>query len=340
MQLLELKNLLNNNAELVFKALDMHCEIFTDNIYCKCPIHEGSDNPRAFSYSIKKGIWKCWTRDCQAQYSNDILGLIQGALSNKNGMNVDFSEAIKWSKKLLGISRNYTTTAKPVLDDVQEDFNSFVQYLKKNATITEDDGITHNFNVNIPSAYFLERHFDAQTLEHFQVGDCVEKGKMQDRAIIPIHNNDGSKIVGLIGRSTKEYKTPKFLIYPKGFNKSKYLYNYHRAYARAKDTSCLFLTEGQGDVWKLYEAGVYNAVGLFGKTISEQQEKQILSMPITKLIVLTDNDQAGKESKIHIKRQLSRSLKLIFPTFTNKDVGDMSIANVQAIILNNLKGTY
>ena len=34
----------------------------------------------------------------------------------------------------------------------------------------------------------------------------------------------------------------------------------------------LFLVEGQGDVWKLWECGVKNAVGLFGKDIIGTEE--------------------------------------------------------------------
>ena len=85
MNLKKLKKKLNNEADIVFNKLEMHCETFNDNIYSTCPIHEGSDNPRAFSFSPSKGIWKCWTRDCQSEYNNDIFGLILGALSAKEG---------------------------------------------------------------------------------------------------------------------------------------------------------------------------------------------------------------------------------------------------------------
>jgi DNA primase len=146
--------------------------------------------------------------------------------------------------------------------------------------------------------------------------------------------------VGLIGRSVKEYKLPKFLLYPKGFDKRYYLYNYHRAIQRASETSCLFITEGQGDVWRLYEAGVMNAVSIFGKTIAKEQEDILYKLPITHLIILTDNDQAGRESKIQIKRQFNRMYKLSFPKIYGKDIGDMSVEQIQTKILNNLKGAY
>ena len=84
MNLKKLKQKLNSEAELVFEKLGMECENFGGNIYSTCPIHEGSDNPRAFSFSPEKGIWKCWTRDCQLEHNNDIFGLIVGVLSAKS----------------------------------------------------------------------------------------------------------------------------------------------------------------------------------------------------------------------------------------------------------------
>ena len=63
----QLKKKLGENHLEVFERLNMKYEDFGDNVYCTCPAHEDSDNPRAFSYSVEKGIWKCWTRDCQSQ---------------------------------------------------------------------------------------------------------------------------------------------------------------------------------------------------------------------------------------------------------------------------------
>jgi DNA primase len=90
----------------------------------------------------------------------------------------------------------------------------------------------------------------------------------------------------------------------------------------------------------MYEAGVINAVSIFGKTLTEQQIDKLLKLPITHLIILTDNDQSGKESKVQIKRQLGRIYKLSFPKITEKDIGDMTIEKIQTSILSNMKGTY
>ena len=339
MDLHKLKILLNSKAETIFKKLGMDCEVLGDNIYSKCPIHEGSDNPRAFSYSVDKGIWKCWTRDCQHQYNNDIFGVIRGALSNSEGVDVGFKEALKWSCDLLDLKRGKVQHKQPV--EEPNEFVELVLLLNHSIAQKEHIEIDAECDLKIPSPYFISRGFKKETLNYFEVGDCVNpKSKLYDRAIIPIHNDDGSKLVSLIGRSVKDYKLPKFLFSPKGFDKRYFFYNLHRAINRAKETGCLFLVEGQGDVWRLYESGIHNVVGILGKTITKEQEDKLLKMPVTHLIILTDNDQAGRESKTQIQRQLGRVFKLTFPKISTKDIGEMTVDQIKNKILPQVKGTY
>jgi DNA primase len=93
-------------------------------------------------------------------------------------------------------------------------------------------------------------------------------------------------------------------------------------------------------VWRIHEAGVINAVSIFGKEISEVQKNKIITSGVTKLVILTDNDQAGRESKIKIQRMFNRLFTLKFPALSRKDVGDMSVLEIQNNILNDLKGLY
>ena len=342
MNLQQIKKLLNENSELVFQELGMECETYSDNIYSTCPVHEGSDNPRAFSFSPDKGIWKCWTRDCQSDCGNDIFGLIKGALSAKEGKDLEFKDALRWACKLLNIKSTYTKTETTSTTDKPDDELELAQIIKILSKPPEHSPkiITFESDFSVPSEYFLSRGFNKKTMKHFGVGDCYEEGIMKERAIIPIHDDTGKNLVGIIGRSIKDYRTPKFLFAPKGFDKRYYFYNYHRAVKKAEETSCIFIVEGQGDVWKLYEAGVHNVVSIFGKTITKQQQDKLAQLPITHLVILTDNDQAGRESKVQIKRELGRMYKLTFPHLSQKDIGDMSVKNIKSDILLNLKGMF
>ena len=339
MDLKKIKKLLFKDIELVLSNLEMDYEIVGDNVFSTCPIHEGSDNKRAFSLSLEKQVWRCWTRDCQNEHGSDIFGLIRGVLSQRENKDVGFKGALRWACKILNIdSKTIDVEKKEEPSDFVKMVNLFSSTKKKqNDSFNE---VKERYNLLHPSEYFTTRGFNEQTLLYFEVGDCLDKGSpMYQRAIIPIHSDNGSSVVGYIGRSTKDYRTPKFL-FTKGINKSNFLYNYHRAINKAKDVSCLFITEGQGDVWKLYEAGVENAVRIFGKDLSARQSEKVLASGVTKLVILTDNDQAGRESKIQIQRRFSRMFKLYFPKMTRKDIGDMTASGIRDTILPQVRGTY
>ena len=160
---------------------------------------------------------------------------------------------------------------------------------------------------------------------------------MKWRSIIPVHFN--AREIGFIARATRDWLKPKYL-FSNGLRKTDYFYNWDRAIDHALKTRTLFLVEGQGDVWKMFEAGVINCVGLFGKSISEQQKRLLLTSGITNLVILTDNDAAGREAKIKIKREFNRLFTLIFPQMHSKDLGNLLVEKLQIDILSGLKGLY
>jgi DNA primase len=300
----------------------------------KCPIHEASDNPNGLSISLQKEKWRCWTRGCQEHYSSDIFGFVKGCLKTDN-----FSEALKHICNVYNLNskKDVTLTTPDPKKEEEDEFCKLVNIFKKNTSVEIKD--TFYVPSGSTSKYFESRGFKKSTLEHFGVVDCEDReSHLFNRAIIPIHSASGEKIA-YIARSTKEFITPKFLI-SRGFKKENYFYNYHRAIDKALTKRSLFIVEGQGDVWRMYEAGVENCVGLFGKEISEQQKEILLNSGITTLIILTDNDQAGRESKIKIMRWFNRMFSLKFPNLNKKDVGDTSVDYIKDNILKDLKGTY
>jgi DNA primase len=334
--------------EDIYKLLDSLNLEYTqdsDNIFMKCPIHEGSDNPNGLSFSIDKQIWKCWTRGCHEHYNSDIWGFVKGVLGTDS-----FSDVLKYICKIYNVNgaskvddRNVRNTDS---GDINSDFREIVRQIKRSrneAKFNNENCDNSGFSTDgFPSPYFLSRGFKPETLRFFEIESVAHSDdrSLKNRAIIPIRDVHGSKI-GYIARATRDFVTPKY-IFSKGLKKTDHLYNYHNAFvglARSQlDT--LFLVEGQGDVWKLWECGVKNAVGLFGKDVSLQQRKLLLSSGATKLVILTDNDQAGRESKIKIKRDLGRLFKLIFPKMHTKDLGNMLVESVQETILKDLKGYY
>lgn len=332
----KIRSIVFKNIEPLLESLDIEFERQGPNYFSTCPIHAGSDNNRGFSISIERMSWCCWTRGCHESCGKDIFNLVKGILASRTTKEITFNDALKHICKVYKINSNNVEKTAAKIEEPHE-LTEIVKVFEEKPHVCKNGKIA-SIKVGDSSLYFEKRGFLPETLRHFEVADCLETGQMKNRAAIPIHNSD-SELIAYIGRATKSYISPKF-IFTKGFRKTDYLYNYHRALPHVIDKSCLILTEGQGDVWRLYEAGVKNCVSIFGREISEAQHNLILNMNITRMIVLTDDDQAGRESKFKIQRQFSRMLSLSFPILTKKDIGDMSVEQVKETILPQIKGYY
>jgi 5S rRNA maturation endonuclease (ribonuclease M5) len=331
----KIKSLVYENLEKLLESFEIEYESFEDIVFCKCPIHEGSDNPKGVSFSKEKKQWKCWTRGCHEE-NWDIYGFVRAVLSVKSGVDKEFKDALIYICQLYSIGDEYKTDI--ISENIENEFSSLVGVFRKKHIDRE----SHTAN-RVPtigsSPYFESRGFLKKTLSYFEVEDCRDKNvPMYGRAVIPIYS-DEKILAGYIGRSTKSYMLPKY-IFSKHFKKTDYLYNYYRAIQHAHDKSCLFVVEGQGDVWRMHEAGVRNCVSIFGKELSEIQKNKIMTSGITKLVILTDNDQSGREAKVKIQRMFNRMFTLRFPAISKKDVGDMTIEHIQKTILTNLRGLY
>lgn len=332
----KVKKYLNGNLPKVFEKLGVECfESEDDPIICKCPIHDG-DNERSLAY-YRNGNWVCWTHNCHQEYGNDIFGLIKGYLSKDK--KATFSDVMRWINKEFGINTfGKYVPEKPINKEFIVELNDKIHITKQNFNIVD-----RSFkDIEIPSDYFVKRRFyDKKTMEFFGVGDSKCRiGISRNRAVIPVHNDDGSIVIANLYRATKNWLEPKFLI-DKGFDKTNYLYNYHRAKDAAKSTKAMFLLEGSGDVWRMYESGVFNCVSIMGKELSAQQRIKLDSLSVFTIIVLLDNDSPGKESKVQLMRDLSRFYNLIFPKFGYKrDIGKMSPDSIKTHILRDLKGYY
>lgn len=328
----KVKDIVFEDIEKLLDSFDLEYEQLADNIFMRCPIHEGSDNPQGLSISTSRKAWRCWTRGCHEHYNTDIFGFVKGVLDTDS-----FSEALKYICALYNVNGAKTETKEKVKprEDV---FGNLVKAIKKKKGVINIQPQITRVDTSDGSPYFESRGFKTKTLNHFGVKDCNDnRSAMRHRSIIPIYY--GGSEVGYIARSTKDWLQPKYL-FSSGIKKTDYLYNYDEAIETSRLTKCIFLVEGQGDVWKLWECGVKNVVGLFGKDISNKQRSLLLESGATTLIVLTDNDQAGRESKIKIKREIGRLFKLVFPKMHTKDLGAMPIETIDDKILKDLKGYY
>ena len=324
-----------DDITILLDELDVKYESNKDNIFMPCPIH-GGDNPNGLSISLTHKNWRCWTHNCHEDHGTDIFSFIRAVLGSEE---YSFSDALRMICKLYNVG-NYqkdSTNSYPNPKTEKSGLEEIVDIWRDNPQITESEYVNDVETIN-NSFYFEKRGFLPETLDHFGVKDCIDReSKMWNRAIIPVTYRNQE--VGYIGRAAKPFIKPKYL-FSDGFKKTEYLYNYDNAVDLAKEKSALFLVEGQGDVWRLYEAGVKNAVGLFGKDISNHQLSLLVSTGASTVVVLTDNDQAGREGRMKIQRELSRMFNLIYPPMPKKDIGDTSIKKIQKHILPEVKGLY
>lgn len=202
--------------------------------------------------------------------------------------------------------------------------------------------------LSIPSVYFKQRGYDDSILETFDVGECtVENQPMSGRVVVPLYD-ECNNYVGCVGRAIKESLQPKWL-HSKGFNKN-ILYGLNHAKESILNTRTAILVEGQGDVWRAFEAGLDMTVGIFGTSLSEDQLILLESSGALNLVILTDYDQAGKKAADSIVKKCGRRFNYIRPDLDgwfedqeipekNRDLGIMSVKDIQEQIFPYLPFT-
>ena len=299
-----------------------------------CPIH-GGDNPQGCAIFKESyggpGGWQCFTNSCQDEFKRSFFGFIRGILSANLDNNKDASmhETMQFCLQFLNCEiqdLENTQVTRNQSHDTIEIFNR--KLTRKSATISRED---IRQRLQIPSEYFMKRGFSPEVLDEFDVGfTSVNSGIMRERVVVPVYDEDYN-YVSCVGRLSHENITPQNpkWMYNKGFQKSKFLYGLNIAKDYIKQTGSVILVEGQGDVWRLHEADYKNCVGLFGADISDDQVLLLEYTGALNVIVLTDSDDAGNKAYDKIIKKCGRRFNYLRPTISTKDVGDMTVEQIQ-----------
>jgi len=309
-------------------------------IHCACPIHRG-DNPTAFNINIDSdhefyGVWFCNTNGCHTKYGQDPFALIRCLLSTYAGA-ASFKDTRTFVDKF--------TQGVDIEMDL-EDFNSsdlnkmlIKQAQRKKRTHNGIKRSVVRSHLNIPAQYYLDLGFSSETLDLFDVGLCSTDGaEMYGRVVFPVYDDNDEYMIGCVGRTvtnqTEKWKNQK------GFNKANHLYNYNKAKEHIKEKGTIILCEGQADVMRLWDAGLYHTVGIFGSNLSESQEYLIQKSGAFNIIVITDNDEAGRKCFNKIKGNLKNRYNIVNIIPSKKDVGEMTVDQIHKMILPQMKGYY
>ena len=165
--------------------------------------------------------------------------------------------------------------------------------------------------------YYEGRRLSENSVNKFLLGYSSN----QDMVIVPMHNPDGSVLLGFVARSVegKEFKnTP-------GLPKSRILFNLHRA--RKHDT--VYVVESSFDAIRLDQNGI-PAVATLGANVSRNQI-ELLTKYFNNAIVVGDNDDAGKGMQQKILDRLGSRATLINIPSRFKDIGDMTDDDIQKL---------
>ncbi len=288
-----------------------------DTLSGPCPIHKG-ENPTQFRVSISKNVWNCFS---ECKHGGNVLDFV----ARMEGVSIHAAalKAIEWfhldPEAVSGDSRRSEADEGEAQGEAEEVPKSAGKASAKEASKPKASPKPENATPNPPlkfklekldtkHPYFAERGILPEAIEEFGLGFFTgEKGIMTGRIVIPIHNARG-ELVAYAGRTPGEppKDAPKYKL-PPGFRKSQELFNIHRAEKEPPEKP-LIVVEGFFDVIKLYQLGYGKAVALMGSSMSATQEKLIFeaTTPQSQIIVMLDEDEAGRAARDDIALRLSR----------------------------------
>jgi len=182
--------------------------------------------------------------------------------------------------------------------------NDFVEY--------DSDAINklaNNATNPRPTWYFESRGITTDSISKFSLG----YSEKQDMVTVPVHSPDGL-CLGFVARSVdgKEFKNST------GLPKSKVLFNLHRV----KISSQVFVVESSFDAIRIDQIG-RPAVATLGANISNQQIS-LLKKYFTSIILLPDNDEAGRSQTHKMQEALGNIVTVGKIPDRYKDISDMN----------------
>jgi len=359
-----------DNIEELLDVLNLEYRFNQKMITMSCPIHNG-DNASAVniypSGERYRGNWVCRTHSCEKIFKPSIIGFIRGILSNRNlhweksgDKFCSFIEAVKWCENFL--KKDYSSIKIDHLDKEKKTFANMIHYISNNKlNDTTIPRITRKQIINtikIPANYYIDRSYSEEILCKYDVGLCTNPDKaMHNRVVVPIYDNDYKYMVGCTGRSIfekcnrcssyhdntmscptedKRYMFSKWK-HSQDFKSQNHLYNFWFAKKFILQSQTAIVVESPGNVWRLEENGIHNSIGIFGSSLSDRQKILLDSSGAMSLVLLTDNDEAGKKAAEQIKAKCQNTYRIFMPQISKNDVGEMSKDEIQTEIKDYIK---
>ena len=287
----------------------------------------------SFMISPAKQIWK--------DFSSGKGGNVVAFLMEHEQLS--YPQAIKFLAKKYNIEVEETaiTSEQKEKIDQKEKFILICEFAKK---FFKEQLNKTDFGKNIAYNYLLERGFDKNTIEDFEIGCLTEKrdslkefsvekgydiddlvslglisGKNQNdiyrsRIIFPIKTISGrtvgfgARVIKSSSKSAKYINSPDSIIY----NKSKILYGLHNSKNEIVKNDNCYIVEGYTDVIRFHQKGIKNVVSSSGTALTSGQIN-IIRRLTKNITMLFDSDNAGVNATI-------RSIDMILSEGMNVNV--------------------
>jgi len=321
--------------EKIPELLDRLGVIYTfskNRYYFPCPVHGGDNKNGCTIFADERLCWQCWTHSCHNEYTGTIFGLVRGTLTKSLGRNVSYSEVAKFfgpeyctrvTGPQIALLPTLKSETKRILEEFEKAPNRNYEYkIDRNYAIR---------NLKIPSEYFLDRNFSSAILTKFDVGDCSE-GYMEGRAVTPIFD-ENYRFVGSAGRAIDNEVVPKWK-YDSIIEKGHHLYGLNLSKQYILDSGVCIVAEGQGNIWRLWEAGYPNCVGIMGAYMTDSQLIMLEKSGCTTIVIMTDMDKAGRKSVEQIKLLCGRRFNYIVPEMKYLDPAEHTAKELDELLAN------
>lgn len=276
-----------------------------------CPFH--GENTPSFSVSSDKQVYHCF--GCGA--GGDVFSFlmeIEGLSFQEAAFKLADKASIELGENLAPFNKSISNDATQMID-AHNLLSKFYHHLLVNTKEGQ-----HALD------YLLKRGFTTEIIDKFQIGYALDSwdfdykfltsknfhpvlmekagliikrdqdetyfDRFRDRIMFPILDKNG-KTVAFSGRSLGASK-PKYLNSPETtiFNKSKILYNFHRARPAIRKFQQVVLLEGFADVIAADSSGIENGVATMGTSLTDEHVS-ILKKNAQSVTICYDSDSAG-----------------------------------------------
>jgi 5S rRNA maturation endonuclease (ribonuclease M5) len=147
--------------------------------------------------------------------------------------------------------------------------------------------------------------------------------------------DDSEVCVGYLARDCSGWGGDRWR-FSSGFPAGQRLFNYAKASQANGETGRLLVVEGVPDALRCIEAGFPETVALLGSSLLGPQTERLRAMRLDHVVVVADNDDAGKKLARHLKQLFSA--QVVEPPADFKDIGEMSSELARAFLRSALVG--